>query len=169
MLLPTFPCVQQDYGGVEQSIRTVLSQRGLQQPANFVTKVVQMYDTMCVRFGLMLVGPTGGGKTTCCGTLQGALTHLRKEMNHPNDQFQVGGIGFLVVVGAACAGHYSGIAALLAKRGKLVLQRQAMQEITTRRRSICAVALFTCGMLCRTMAAAGDPHVQAQPQVHQDG
>jgi ABC-type branched-subunit amino acid transport system ATPase component len=68
----------------------VLSQRGLQQPANFVTKVVQMYDTMCVRFGLMLVGPTGGGKTTCCGTLQGALTHLRKEMNHPNEQFQVG-------------------------------------------------------------------------------
>jgi dynein heavy chain len=79
----------QDYGELEQSIRAVLSQRGLQQPANFVTKVVQMYDTMCVRFGLMLVGPTGGGKTTCCGTLQGALTHLRKEMNHPNEQFQV--------------------------------------------------------------------------------
>lgn len=79
----------QDYGELEQSIRTVLSQRGLQQPAHFVTKVVQMYDTMCVRFGLMIVGPTGGGKTTCCSTLQGALTHLRQVQNHPNEQFQV--------------------------------------------------------------------------------
>ncbi|WIA13579.1 hypothetical protein OEZ85_007146 [Tetradesmus obliquus] len=88
-LFPGLDVPNQDYGELEQSIRAVLSQRGLQQPANFVTKVVQMYDTMCVRFGLMLVGPTGGGKTTCCGTLQGALTHLRKEMNHPNEQLQV--------------------------------------------------------------------------------
>lgn len=33
-------------------------------------QVIQLYDTMDVRFGVMLVGPTGGGKTECYRTLQ---------------------------------------------------------------------------------------------------
>lgn len=60
----------QDFGELEQSIRAVLSHGGLQQPGSFVTKVIQLYDTMNVRFGVMLVGPTGGGKTECYRTLQ---------------------------------------------------------------------------------------------------
>jgi dynein heavy chain len=79
----------QDYGELEQSLRAVLQQRGLQQAPGFLKKAVQMWDTMCVRFGLMLVGPTGSGKTTCGSALQGALTRLRQDLHHPNDQFQV--------------------------------------------------------------------------------
>ena len=35
----------------------------------FVTKVTQLNDTFNVRFGVMIVGPAGGGKTACHKTL----------------------------------------------------------------------------------------------------
>lgn len=89
MFIP-FP---QDNGELETSIRSVLSLRGLQQPTAIVTKVVQLHDTMHVRFGVMLVGPTGGGKSECLRTLQGALTRLRVDMRSRNDKFQVGVAG----------------------------------------------------------------------------
>ncbi len=83
----------QDYGELDQSVRAVLEAQGLQQTEPFVTKVVQLYETMNVRFGVMLVGPTGGGKTTCCRALQGALTRLRTVVHHSNPKFQVRRIG----------------------------------------------------------------------------
>jgi dynein heavy chain, axonemal len=36
---------------------------GIQAIKPFMDKVLQLYDTIQVRHGLMLVGPTGGGKT----------------------------------------------------------------------------------------------------------
>ncbi|GFR44385.1 hypothetical protein Agub_g5605 [Astrephomene gubernaculifera] len=88
-LFPGLTVPDQDFGELEHSIRAVLSSRGLQQPQSFVTKVIQLYDTMNVRFGVMLVGPTGGGKTECYRTLQGATTRLRTEVKHPSDTYQV--------------------------------------------------------------------------------
>jgi len=67
-----FPC-SQDHGDLEKNINVVLETRGLQRPQSYVTKVIQLYDTMNVRFGVMLVGPTGGGKSECYRTLQVGL------------------------------------------------------------------------------------------------
>lgn len=49
----------------------------------FVAKVTQLFDTFNVRFGVMIVGPAGGGKTTCFKTLAHAMTKLRKR-NSPD-------------------------------------------------------------------------------------
>ena len=40
---------------------------------------MQLYDTIQVRHGLMLVGPTGGGKTSIYKTLSAGMTSLAKE------------------------------------------------------------------------------------------
>ena len=49
---------------------TLLKQRNLQASAPFVAKVLQLFETLNVRFGVMLVGPTGSGKSEVHKTLQ---------------------------------------------------------------------------------------------------
>jgi dynein heavy chain len=44
----------------------------------FKLKCLQLFDTFNVRFGVMLVGPTGGGKSTCFSVLQHAMTSLKR-------------------------------------------------------------------------------------------
>ena len=76
-----------DYGELEASIRTVLERDNLQQRDGYVLKVIQLFETVNVRFGVMLVGPTGGGKTTCYRALAKAMTRLRQELRHPNEGY----------------------------------------------------------------------------------
>ncbi|KAI8465887.1 MAG: dynein heavy chain 7 [Monoraphidium minutum] len=86
-LFPGLEVPHQDHGDLEGAVRGALAAAGLQQPAAFVSKVLQLHDTFDVRFGVMLVGPTGGGKTACYRALQGALTSLRNA-GHPDDKYQ---------------------------------------------------------------------------------
>ena len=57
-------------GSVERCVRR------LQRVDGFIQKCIQLYDVTVLRHGLMLVGPTGGGKTQCYKTLQKAITAI---------------------------------------------------------------------------------------------
>ena len=59
----------------------------LQRNQTFILKTIQLFETFNVRFGVMLVGPTGGGKTTCYKMLQHTMTTLR-EQGSKDDRFQ---------------------------------------------------------------------------------
>jgi dynein heavy chain, axonemal len=50
-------------------------------------KIIYLYETFNVRFGVMLVGPTGGGKTAVYEVLADVMTTLRAA-NHPDRSFQ---------------------------------------------------------------------------------
>ena len=71
----------QDTGDLEMAINECLERANLQRVDNLVTKILQVFDTSCVRFGLVLTGPTGSAKTTCYRTLAAAMTLLRERGN----------------------------------------------------------------------------------------
>nr|XP_023655546.1 dynein heavy chain 1, axonemal [Paramormyrops kingsleyae] len=66
-----------DYGALEDSIRSVCLKMCLKDVDSYITKCIQLYETTVVRHGLMLVGPTGSGKTKCYEILGAAITALR--------------------------------------------------------------------------------------------
>ncbi|XP_060531534.1 dynein axonemal heavy chain 1-like [Cylas formicarius] len=66
-----------DYGALEKSIRVSCIKLRLEDVDGYVKKVIQLYETTVVRHGLMLVGPTGSGKTKCYECLKDAMTSLK--------------------------------------------------------------------------------------------
>lgn len=51
-------------------------EKGLQLHENWLNKCIQLYETYLVRHGIMVVGPSGGGKSAITECLAGALTEL---------------------------------------------------------------------------------------------
>jgi dynein heavy chain len=76
-------------GELQAAIEYCTKEDGLQVLPRVALKALQLYETLNVRFGVMLVGPTGGGKTACYRTLQHAMTRLRKDLNSSNPEMQV--------------------------------------------------------------------------------
>ena len=61
-----FPKIKEqpiDYGNLEESIKKACLQLKIEEVPEFITKCIQLFETIVVRHGLMLVGPTGSGKT----------------------------------------------------------------------------------------------------------
>ncbi|XP_048578532.1 dynein axonemal heavy chain 1-like isoform X2 [Nematostella vectensis] len=86
-----FPHVKEqpiDYGVLEDSIRKTCLKTGLQDVDGFVTKCIQLYETTVVRHGLMLVGPTGSGKTQCYEVLKKAMTALKGQKSPAGNEFE---------------------------------------------------------------------------------
>jgi len=63
-LFPTVVINDANYGELQTQIERTIKQKALQLVPEFITKCIQLFDTFEVRFGVMIVGPTGGGKTT---------------------------------------------------------------------------------------------------------
>ena len=63
-LFPGIVIPEHDYGLLQTEIISVMESKNLQPIPTLVRKVIQFYETIIVRHGVMLVGPTGGGKTT---------------------------------------------------------------------------------------------------------
>ena len=89
-LFPDTPEPKDNYGSLGQAIAAVADDKEnpVQTTPAFTTKVYQLYDTIQVRHGLMLVGPTGGGKTTNWKILQKALTYIARVLKS-NEQTAV--------------------------------------------------------------------------------
>ncbi|KAL2653916.1 hypothetical protein R1flu_022044 [Riccia fluitans] len=67
------------YDDLIGALQTVGKDLNIQAVEAFTTKVIQLYETTIVRHGLMLVGPTGGGKTSCYRSLAGAMSLLNTQ------------------------------------------------------------------------------------------
>jgi dynein heavy chain len=86
-LFPTIEIQENDYGNLKVTIEEMIKDMELQVHPPFVLKVIQLFETFNVRFGVMLVGPTGAGKTTCYEVLLKTMITMR-ERNDPNPVFQ---------------------------------------------------------------------------------
>ncbi|KAK0131808.1 Dynein heavy chain 6, axonemal [Merluccius polli] len=75
-LFPGVCIPEHDYGVLHSTILESLVKRNLQPLASMTSKVIQLYETMMVRHGVMLVGPTGGGKTSVYTVLADAVEAL---------------------------------------------------------------------------------------------
>jgi dynein heavy chain len=98
--LPLFSALIQDlFPGVqlpetkhlelESQIQRSQASMNLQSVDRQNQKVIQLFETLNVRFGVMVVGPTGGGKTTTYKILADAMTKLREEHKSTDKRFQV--------------------------------------------------------------------------------
>ncbi|KAJ3068699.1 Dynein heavy chain 6, axonemal [Podochytrium sp. JEL0797] len=86
-LFPGIVVKEEDMEVLSKMIKEVMKERNLEIVDSFVTRVCQLFETNRIRHGVMLVGPTGGAKTTCYEVLQESCTRLKEKMpNSPDFQ-----------------------------------------------------------------------------------
>ncbi|MEW5318622.1 MAG: hypothetical protein WDW38_009830 [Sanguina aurantia] len=75
-LFPGLKADRAQFPEVSRALEKVALEKGLQLHQNWLNKCIQLYETYLVRHGIMLVGPSGGGKSAIEECLAGALTEM---------------------------------------------------------------------------------------------
>jgi len=78
-LFPDVALPPPSYADLQKCARKVLNKQKLQKRKKFMEKIIQLYDMIKCRHGLMLVGPANSGKTTTYRVLSDALTLVSSE------------------------------------------------------------------------------------------
>ena len=78
-LFPGVSIPNVDYGTLQKAVERQLVVAGLQPVPTYVAKIIQLFETMLVRHGVMLVGLTLTGKSTNSLTLANALSQLKRD------------------------------------------------------------------------------------------
>ena len=81
ILSDLFPGVEapvMDFSDFNAALVDEMKLLGLQPIKSLMNKILQLYDTKSTRHGVMIVGPTGSGKSTVWNLLQNTLNNLTK-------------------------------------------------------------------------------------------
>ena len=68
-LFPNVIVEKQSYTELEDHLKEFLDQNKMIYHPTWAVKMIQLYETQRVRHGMMVLGPSGAGKTTCIQTL----------------------------------------------------------------------------------------------------
>ena len=77
-LFPETDNSPQQYDTLKHYVEEAINAANLERNVELETKILQLYETVQVRHGLMLVGAPMGGKTTISRTLADALTRIER-------------------------------------------------------------------------------------------
>ncbi|KAK1955870.1 hypothetical protein LY78DRAFT_593196 [Colletotrichum sublineola] len=72
-LFPDLTAAKGSYAQLEQAITQQVDEAGLINHPPWILKCIQLYETAKVRHGIVVLGPTGTGKTKCINTLMRAM------------------------------------------------------------------------------------------------
>ena len=78
-LFPGIEIPKQDTGALLVTIKDCLASAFLRETDEYLLKAIQLYEVLGIRFGVMQVGPTGGGKSTIALILSEAMGKLKQQ------------------------------------------------------------------------------------------